>query len=396
MTRLAWWHCFSGIAGDMALASLVDAGADLAQVRADLTALPLRGWSIEATPVLRAGLAATRIDVHATDTGEVRTHAGIAGLVGQARLPARARRRALATFSALAEAEGRLHRRPPGQVHFHEVGGIDAIVDVVGTCLALDLLEIDEVHASPVALGSGTTTSAHGHLPVPTPAVVELLAGAPTYGGQIPRELTTPTGAALLAALVSGWGPMPEITIQSSGWGAGAADLDGVPNALPVVIGQPTALPDPTGTGGGQPVVLLETNLDDVTGEILAGAISALMAAGAHDAWLTPVLGKKGRPAHVLSALADPSAAAALRRLMVAETGTLGVRGRALTRWVARREMGEVDVGGQPVRVKLSAGRVKAEHEDASRAARALGLPAREVARRAEQLAQPHGGDSDR
>ena len=384
MTTVAWWHCFAGIAGDMALASLVDAGADLSLVERELVALPLGGWTLETREVLRAGLAATQVDVQVKESGVVRTHAHIVGLITEARLPERVRRRALATFSALAGAEGRLHRRPPGQVHFHEVGGLDAIIDIVGTCVALEVLGVDEIHTSPVAQGLGLTRSAHGHLPVPTPAVVELLVDAPTYGTDIPYELTTPTGAALLAALSSGWGPMPAMTIRSSGFGAGSRDLERLPNAVQVIIGEASAAGAP---GEGQPVLLLEANVDDVTGEVLADVVAALLAGGAYDAWLTPVIGKKGRPAYVVSALADPPAGGRLRDIIMSETGTLGVRGQPFTRWPARREMGEVTVAGYPVRVKSSAGRIKAEHDDAARVARLVGLPVREVIRRAEQLA---------
>src|SRR5579859_2026776 len=221
----------------MALGSLVDAGADLDEVRSVLTTLPFGGWAIEAEPVLRSGVAATRVVVHVTETRVVRTHAHIAGLITEARLPDRVRSRALAPFAGLAEADGRLHRRPPAQVHFHELGGIDAIVDIVGTCAALELLEVDEVYASPVATGTGMVRTSHGVLPNPAPAVVELLRGAPTYGRDLPVELTTPTGAALLAALVVGWGPLPPLRIETTGFGAGTRELDGLPNAVQVVLG---------------------------------------------------------------------------------------------------------------------------------------------------------------
>ena len=394
MTTLAWWHCFSGIAGNMALGSLVDAGADLSLIERELVALPIGGWTLETHSVLRAGLTATHVDVRTQESGVVRTHSHIVGLITEARLAERVRRRALSAFAALAEAEGRLHGRPPGQVHLHEVGGVDAIIDIVGTCVALELLGIDQVHSSAVAQGHGRVRSAHGHLPIPTPAVVELLQGAPTYGTDIPHELTTPTGAALLAALVEGWGPMPAMTVRASGFGAGTRDLDGLPNVVQVVVGEaagdPTHAGDAThATGGphGQPVFLLEANVDDVTGEVLADTIGSLLAAGAYDAWVTPVVGKKGRPGSVVSALIDPVLANQVRDLMMAETGTLGVRGQQLTRWAARRQVSEVDVAGYPIRIKTSAMRVKAEHDDAARAARLLGLPVREIIRRAEELA---------
>lgn len=394
MTRLAWWHCFAGIAGDMALGSLVDAGADLALIERELVALPIGGWSLEATPVLKGGLACTRVVVRAKETSVVRTHAHIVGLITEARLPERARRRALDTFARLAEVEGRLHRRPPAQVHFHEVGGMDAIIDIVGTCVALEILGVDRIASSAVAQGTGVVRTAHGLLPNPAPAVVELLADAraPTYGTERPVELTTPTGAALLATLVDHWGPMPAMTVETSGFGAGTRDLDGMPNAVQVVIGSVIdAGGDPA---RGQPIRLLETNVDDVTGEVLAHTVSRLLAAGAHDAWITPVIAKKGRPAHMISVVCDPSRALELRTILATETGTLGVRTQDLHRWVARRGISEVLVDGHPIRIKQGPNRVKAEHDDVARVARHLGLPAREVARRAEEQAsdQPPEG----
>ncbi|MDQ6782524.1 MAG: nickel pincer cofactor biosynthesis protein LarC [Actinomycetota bacterium] len=387
MTRLAWWHCFAGIAGDMALGALIDAGADLALIERELAGLPIGGWSLDALPVLKGGLACTGLVVHAEDTSVVRTHAHIVGLITEARLPERARRRALDTFARLAEVEGRLHRRPPAQVHFHEVGGIDAIIDIVGTCVALEILGVDRVASSAVAQGTGVVRTAHGLLPNPSPAVVGLLAdtGAPTYGTDRPVELTTPTGAALLATLVDRWGPLPAMTVETSGFGAGTRDLDGMPNAVQVVIGAVAeAGVDPA---QGQPIQLLETNVDDVTGEVLAHTVSRLLAAGAHDAWITPIIAKKGRPAHMISVVCDHTVALELRTILASETGTLGVRAQDLHRWVASRDVSEVVVDGHPIRVKQGPNRSKAEHDDVVRVARRMGLPARQVARRAEDEA---------
>jgi uncharacterized protein (TIGR00299 family) protein len=389
---LAWWHCFAGISGDMALGSLLDAGAELAEVRKLLDGLPFSGWGLEVEAVLRGGVAATHAVVHATEAGVVRTHAHIIGLINEARLPDRVRDRALATFDILASVEGRLHRRPAAQVHFHELGGIDAIVDIVGTCAALEVLGVDQVHASPVATGTGMIRTAHGALPNPAPAVVALLHGAPTYGRDIPVELTTPTGAALLAALCRGWGPMPAMEVAAAGYGAGSREIEGLPNIAQVVIGAAAAEEADPFRSTGQPVLLLEANLDDATGEVMAHAVSALLETGAHDAWITPIVGKKGRPAHALSVLADPALGGALVRVLVAETGTLGVRGQTLTRWPASRWTEEVEVEGYPVRVKVSPGRVKAEYEDAARVARRLGRPLREVTREAESGVRDHLG----
>ena len=378
---VAWFHCFSGIAGDMALGALLDAGADLHEVRTLLKRLPVGGWEIETETVLRSGIGGTKVHVRTEAGPPARSAREVAAMVAGAGLPDRVRRRALATFRALAEAEGRLHRVDPAAVHLHEVGALDAIVDVVGTCAALELLGVDEVTSSPVADGLGTVRAAHGVLPVPVPAVVELLTGAPTYGLDIARELTTPTGAALLAANVVEWGPMPAMVVGATGFGAGSADLGDRPNLTRVVVGRRS---DPAGRVPGQAVVLLEANVDDVTGETLAHAVDALLEAGAHDAWVTPIVMKKGRPAHTVGVLVDPALAAAVRAVLVRETGTMGVRGSTIERWPQRRSFDEVTLDGHTVRVKVTAGRVKAEHDDAARAARALGLPLREVAARAE------------
>jgi pyridinium-3,5-bisthiocarboxylic acid mononucleotide nickel chelatase len=388
VTTVAWFHCFAGIAGDMAMGSLVDAGADLDEVRALLERLPVSGWQLEAEPVTRAGVAATHIHVRTAETAVVRTHAHISALVDEGRLPDRVRQRAQRTFQALAEVEGRLHRRSADSVHFHEVGGLDAIVDVVGTCTALELLGVDDVRASAVATGTGMVRSAHGMLPNPAPAVVELLRGAPTYGRETAVELTTPTGAALLAANATGFGPLPSLTITATGYGAGSRDIDGLPNVTQVVVGTAVAAARP-----GQPVVLLEVNVDDATGETLAHTITAALAAGAHDAWVTPIVMKKGRPAHTVSALADLALADQVAATLTAETGSLGIRGQTLERWPAARDEHEVEVAGVPVRVKVGAGRVKVEHDDALRAARHTGLPLREVVSRAEEAwrRQPDG-----
>lgn len=380
MPEVAWFHCFSGIAGDMAMGALVDAGADIADVRAMCERLPIGGWALEAEPVTRCGIAGTKIHVHARETTVVRTAAHVTALIEEARLPERVRRRALATFHALAQAEGRLHRRPPEQVHFHEVGAVDAIVDVVGTCAALELLDVDEVASSAVAHGIGMVRTAHGLMPNPAPAVMALLAGAPTYGLNVSTELTTPTGAALLAGLVSEWGPMPAMTVVAAGFGAGTAELDDRPNLVQVVLGTRQAALDP-----GQPVVLLEANVDDATGEQLAHAVAALLDAGAHDAWVTPILMKKGRPAHQVSVLVDPALGDQVAQVLARETGSLGVRGQTIERWPLARLESQVDVDGYPVRVKVGAGRVKVEHDDAARVARRTGRSLREVTSIAEE-----------
>ncbi|HTW98394.1 MAG TPA: LarC family nickel insertion protein, partial [Acidimicrobiales bacterium] len=238
--RVAWFHCFAGIAGDMALGSLLDAGADLAEVRRLLERLPLGGWSLEAVPVLRGGIAATQVLVEVDDDGTERRLGDVLAILDAAALPSRVHDRAAATFAALAAVESRLHRKPPDGVHFHELGGHDTIVDVVGTAAALEVLDVDEVTSSVVRTGNGVVRAAHGILPNPSPAVLELLAGAPVAGLDVPLELTTPTGAAILRAIGSGFGPMPAMTLEATGYGAGSRELESMPNCTQVVLGRAT------------------------------------------------------------------------------------------------------------------------------------------------------------
>lgn len=377
MTTRAWFQCsVAGVAGDMLLGSLLDAGADIDAVREVLAALDVKGWSLDAEPVLRGGMAATRAVVEVEASSDHRTWASIRQLLSAAPLPARVRDRALAAFGALAAVEAALHRAAPEDVHFHEVGALDAIVDVVGVCAALEVLGVDDVACSPVATGHGTVGAAHGRLPVPAPATAKLLEGVPVVGVDVDVELATPTGAALVRTLASSFGAMPPMTVAASGYGAGTRELDGRPNVVQVLIG--------SAGNGVESLVLLEANVDDVTGEVLAHAVARLLDVGALDAWATPIVMKKGRPAHTVAALARPADAGAVRACLAAETGTLGVRASAVERWAAARDVTTVDVDGHAVRVKVSAGRVKAEFDDAAAAAAALGLPVREVVAQAE------------
>jgi uncharacterized protein (TIGR00299 family) protein len=395
--RTAWFHCFAGTAGDMTMASLIHAGASLTDVAAIVSGLPLDGYVLSAEPVLRCGVASTHVlvavhDEHANDDpaqdhpthdhAPHRPYREVRALIEAADLPERVRQRALATFAVLAEVEGQMHRTSPDDVEFHEVGSVDAIVDVVGTCAALEVLGIDRIVCSPIAVGHGTVRAAHGVLPNPAPAVVELLARrqAPSRGIDDHRELATPTGVALMAALADTFGPMPAMSVESIGYGAGTADIPGRPNVVQVVVGTEAARTGATGNdGAGQPVQSFEANVDDVSGEVLAHAIAALLAAGAHDAWATPIVMKKGRPAHTVHALCDPARAAEVAAVLVRETGSLGVRGSLIERWPQQRSQRTIDVHGHPVRIKYAEATIKVEHDDALAVAAATGLPLRTV-----------------
>ena len=388
MTRkVAWLHPFSGIAGDMTLGALLDAGADLNFVVATLKQLNVDGWALSAERVERKGIDATRASVDAPEQHHHRHWSDISELLEGSSLPARVKTRSLAVFETLAIAEGKVHGVPPEDVHFHEVGALDAIVDIVGSCAALESLDIDEIASAPVAVGVGTITAAHGVLPIPPPAVVNLLEQIPTVGVDVDLELTTPTGAAIIKALATVVGAMPDMTIRCSGYGAGTRDLSDRANVTQVIIGSltPAAAQSSDET---EPVVELATNLDDVTGEQLGHAIGELMAAGALDAWVTPIVMKKNRPAHTLSVLAHPHQAADLAGLVMSLTGTLGVRSRQLDRVAVQRTTVTVSVDGHDIDVKISDVRVKAEFDHVAAAATALGLPVQEIAARAETLAQ--------
>lgn len=393
MTRTAWFHCFAGTAGDMTMAALVHAGAKPIEIAETIGRLDLDGYALTFDDAMRCGIAATRAHVavldHDDDHGDHhRGYRAIRDLIDDAGLPERVRGRAQRTFRMLAEVEGTIHRLPADDVEFHEVGSVDAIIDIVGSCAALESLGIDRIVCSPITVGEGTVIAAHGQLPNPAPAVTELLArrNAPSRGVDDRKELATPTGVALMCALADEFGPMPAIDVTSVGYGAGAADIPGRPNVVQVVIGNATAtsaVPEP-----GQPVQLLETNVDDATGEVIAHTITALIAAGAHDAWATPIVMKKGRPAYTVHALCDPASAALVGAVLLRETGSLGLRGTEMRRWPQYRSEREVTIEGHVVRAKVALGRVKVEYDDAAAAAAALGRPLRDVLAEATALAE--------
>lgn len=395
--RVAWFNCQAGVAGDMTMAALVDAGADPDVVASTIGGLGVDGYALLFERVQRCGVRATWANVvvhdehddeHLHDQADHHPLRVILALLDEADLPARVRRRARAVFSRLGEVEGAIHGVDPADVELHEIGALDSIVDVVGVCAALEALDIDDVWCSPIATGHGSIRSAHGVIPNPAPATVTLLAeaGAPTVGIDTTLEVSTPTGAALMTTLASGFGPVPSMTVGSVGYGAGTADIAERANVVQVVVGElAEQITD------GTPVDLLEANVDDVTAEVLAHTVSALLAAGAHDAWLTPIVMKKGRPAHTVSALCDPSLTAAMRDVLVRETGTLGVRSSSMQRWPQRRTESTVEVDGHSIRVKRAEHRTKVEFDDAAAAAALLGLPVRVVIERATGLVDETG-----
>ncbi|MEZ0491445.1 nickel pincer cofactor biosynthesis protein LarC [Kineococcus sp. TBRC 1896] len=385
-----WVDASAGVAGDMLLGALLDAGADLAAVRVAVRAVAGDAVSVRAERVTRAGLAATKahVDLHDEDPPH-RTWTTVRGMLAAADLPDPVRRDALAVFGALAAAEGAVHGVPADDVHFHEVGALDSIADVVGVCAALHDLGVTSASAGAVAVGSGTVHAAHGAVPVPVPAVVALSRGRRVRAGG-EGELTTPTGMALVAALASADEDLPELTVSAWGSGAGTRDVPGRANVTRVVLGEPSG-------AAGRPVAhQLEATVDDLDPRLWPGVLARVLAAGAHDAWLVPVLGKKGRPAHVLTVLSPPERSDDLEELVVATTTTLGVRRTACTRLTLDRGWVDVTVEGHRVAVKVGRSRgvvqqVMPEFEDVARVAAELDRPERGVLTAAHAAAAAAG-----
>ena len=394
--RILYFDCIAGISGDMALGALIQAGADADAIRGHLAGLPVEPFEFLVDEVETHGIHAVKVTVRAERSGVVRTYANIRSMLDGADLPEGARAIAQRIFRRLAEAEAVVHHRDIEQVAFHEVGAVDSIVDIVGTALALDQLGVERVFASPVPTGMGMTKTEHGMMPIPAPAVVELLRGAPLFSRNTPFELVTPTGAAILASLVEGYGGLPTTRTGAIGYGAGTPRQD-FPNVLRVLIGDG----DPTGSpssenpaeAGISDEVLLETNVDDLNPELYTHVLERLFEAGAQDAWLTPIVMKKGRPAVTISVLCASARAEALRQILFREAGTLGIRWTAVQKQALAREWLEVDTRHGRVRVKIGRleGRpvtVAPEYEDCAEIARKAGVPARDVYEEAGRLAR--------
>lgn len=350
--RQAWIDASAGVAGDMLLGALVAAGADLAELQAAVEAVVPASVGLTATQVTRAGLAACKVDVEMlVDDPPHRTWRAVRSMLAEATLAEPVRDRALAVFARLADAEGQVHGVPAEDVHFHEVGALDSIADVVGVCAALHDLGVDSVSAGRVALGSGSVRTAHGQIPVPVPAVVQLARGwrvSATGTG----ELTTPTGMALVATLSSACTELPPMALERVGVGAGSKDFPGRANVTRVLIGSPEVLAGEPFAGDA--MVLLEANVDDLDPRLWPGVLAALLQAGAADAWLVPIVMKKGRPAHTLSVLGPPERAGQLSEAILARTSSVGIRRHELTRYALPRAWVDLAVVGGNVSVKIA------------------------------------------
>jgi uncharacterized protein (TIGR00299 family) protein len=391
--KIGWFDGRAGASGDMILGALVGAGTPLEILQSSVEPLGL-GIGFRADQVRRGSLVATKVHVDVPHNRMVRHLPELLEML--AALPPAIAQRAGAVFHRLASAEAAVHGIPPEEVHFHEVGGLDCIADVVATIAGIHYLDLTEIHCLGLSLGQGWSQTCHGQLPAPVPAVLEILKGlAPVQAGTSRFEATTPTGAALMAVLVDRWGPLPPMTIGAVGIGAGTRDTE-EPNTLRLVVGDPS-------TAGLQPAEALqiEANVDDLDPRLWPTALAAIMAAGAYDAWSTPITMKKGRPAFTIAALCHPAQAAAVRTAIFRETSTIGLREFPVVKHGLERSESEVRVDGMAIRVKVAglAGEVlnrSVEWEDVVVAAAALGKSAKEILSAATSAAATSPGTAKR
>jgi len=379
--KAVYFDCFSGISGDMTLGALVDAGCPLELLRSKLQTLRVPGWEISAEKVWKNGIAATHVRVRTEDTQTHRSLTTIRGILDQSALDAGVKERAIAIFTKLGEVEAAVHDVPLEKIHFHEVGAVDAMVDIVGACIGFAALRIESFSCSPLNVGGGTTKMAHGVLPVPAPATARLLMGKPTYSTGVQKELVTPTGAAIVATVCQTFGPQPAMKVCAIGYGAGTTDLENQPNVLRVMLGDvSTTAVD----GHGGTIRVLEANLDDMNPQIFGYLLERALAAGALDVFATPIHMKKSRPGTLVSILCKPEDEAKFQAMLFAETTTLGVRSHLVERHALPREYVKVSTRFGEVRVKVAKTGDRVRHaspefEDCRKLAEDQNVPLQEV-----------------
>ena len=386
--KTAYLDCIAGASGDMLLGALLDAGLPRETLNADLATLRIDGdFHLHVGKVSKNGFAATKVDVHAHDHAPERRLADLLAIVNACGLSDMVKARAARVFTRLCEVEAGIHGQRVDEVHVHEVGGVDAIVDVLGVLAGFERLGIERVVVSPLPLGRGFVTGAHGQIPLPAPASLGLLIGVPVVGSPVDRELVTPTGAALLTELAHAWGPLPAMTLRAVGYGAGTRDLV-IPNVLRLLIGDGAA----AGAWQSETITELETHLDNDRGDTIGHATRRLMAEGALDVLTVAGQMKKDRPAHVVKVLANPADADRLERVLFEETSTLGVRRQDVRRDALPRRIETVETRYGAIRIKLAelpggGLRASAEYEDCRAAAEQHGVPLGTVTHAAEHAA---------
>lgn len=377
--KIAYFDCFSGAAGDMIVGALVDAGADAAALADALAKLGLDGYDLSIEKITKQGFAATRFRVTLDESSEQphRHLSDVVDIIAKSDLAAGVKEQSTRVFARLAEAEAKVHGTSVERIHFHEVGAVDAILDIVGAVAALELLGVERVMVSPIPVGSGTVRCAHGTMPVPAPATVALLAGVPLAATPETGELTTPTGAALLTTLAASFGAVPSMRLDATGYGAGTREGGSRPNLLRVLLGTSVS------SVGGDRVAVLETNIDDCSAEVIGYCMERLLGAGALDVYALPIQMKKSRPGLLLTVLCRPGESDGMERILFEETPTLGIRHREVDRVVMDRSTHEVATRFGPIRMKVGRWQgvetVGPEYEDCRKAAEAHSVPLREV-----------------
>jgi uncharacterized protein (TIGR00299 family) protein len=376
--KICYLDCFSGIAGDMLLGALIDAGLDVEVLRSELSTLNLEGVELHAEKAKRGGLAGTNVSVKVAHDHHHRSLSTIEKIIDESELAEGVKSTARKIFRRLGEVEALAHDVPIEKVHFHEVGALDAIVDIVGAAIGFEALGIERIVCSPINLGSGTVEAAHGVMPVPAPATARLVEGVPTYSDGPAVELTTPTGAAIAVTLAESFGPLPAMRIEASGYGAGDRDFKGRANLLRVLIGETVDVPEAT------EIRVIEANIDDMSPELAGYVRERLLEAGALDVTLTPVFMKKDRPGFTLTVLAAPADRVRLGDLIFAESTTIGIREYSAQRRVLERRVEHVTTAYGTVRMKVAASNgatrnFAPEYEDCRRIAREKDIPFKEV-----------------
>jgi len=383
--RQAYLDGSSGISGDMFLAALLDAGFDAHRLLEELKKLPLGFYKLKRTRALRGGIVGTRLEVETAGGQPQRKLTDIEGMIEPAGLSAGVKERALKIFRRLAEAEGKLHGKPASDIHFHEVGAVDAIIDIVGACVGLEVLEVSELICSPLNVGGGRVEAAHGSLPVPAPATMELLQGVPVYSSGVEGELVTPTGAAIVSTVAASYGPFPSFKIERIGYGAGAKEFPKHPNVARLFLGERLdAVKAEPGKPGDELVSIIEANVDDMSPQLYGYLVDQALAAGALDVTCSSVQMKKNRPGLQITVLTAPEKADALAQLLFEQTTTIGLRIYEARRRVLEREHVEVETPYGKVRIKVAKREgkilnVAPEFEDCQRLAAEKNVPLKEV-----------------
>jgi pyridinium-3,5-bisthiocarboxylic acid mononucleotide nickel chelatase len=384
MNKVAYLDCTSGISGDMFLAAILDSGLSEERLVSELAKITLGSYQFKASRVLRGGIAANRVEIAIPEKQPHRHLHHIEKMLTESTLSQTVKAKALTVFTRLAEVEGRLHGKPPGSVHFHEVGAVDAVLDIAGTCAGLELLGIANLLCSPLNVGGGRVQAAHGTLPIPAPATAELLKNLPVYSTGVEGELVTPTGAALVATLAAGFGPMPAMTVETIGYGAGATDFPSHPNVARLFVGEQTQVTAVHGLTGNDVVSVIQASVDDMSPQIYGYLVEQALAAGALDVTCSSVQMKKNRPGLELTLLCPPEKADYFAQLIFEQTTTIGLRIHEERRQVLDREVTSVETVYGPVRVKVARrdGRVlnaAPEYEDCRRLAEERAVPLKDV-----------------